>query len=97
MGKEFDVDEFLKEATFTVKLHGKPFTISDIPEETAEKFNDDKANTKEILKEVLNCTDEDLQGYGAIAQAKIVKEITDHFFRSGLLAGLSDDLSKQAQ
>jgi hypothetical protein len=97
MKNVFDVDEFLKEATFTVKLHGKEFSVSDIPEEVVDKFGSEEHTAKEILKDILNCTDEDLKGYGAVALARLIKEITNHFFQSDLLKGLSEDLSKQGQ
>jgi hypothetical protein len=92
--KSFDVDEFLKEASYEIKLHGKSFFINDISEELIEKFNDENAKHLDLLQELLGCTAEDLKGYGAIALAAIIKRITDHFFQSDLLSGLSEGLNK---
>lgn len=79
-----DIDEFLKEKAVTIKINGKNFTVKDIDEETQKKMSksEDEINYRDIVKSVLGCSDEDLQGYGIVAMATIIDEVTKNLFPS---------------
>lgn len=78
MGKKVvDIDEFLQEKSFTIKLNGKPFTVKDIDEDAFKMIREEGAS-KEAIKKLLGCEDEDLKGYGVAAYGRIIKSVTEN-------------------
>ncbi len=80
MGKKFNVDEYLATNEIVITLNGKDFMVRDVPEETAQKMRDKDVSQKDIIKEILHCTDKDLEGYGMATFAGIIKNVTEAIF-----------------
>jgi hypothetical protein len=78
--KVVNIDEFLQEKAFEIVLNGKSFTVKDIDPEAFELLKNDGA-TKEVIKKLLGCKDEDLKGYGIATYGKIIKEITENLLQ----------------
>jgi len=78
-----DIDKFLEDNAVTIRLHGKEFTVKDIDNDAQQLMAKDEkdqseSHGKDIVKALLKCTDEDLEGYGSVAMAAIMKEITEN-------------------
>lgn len=78
--KVFNIDEYLVERGVTIQLGKKEFFVKDIPFEVHEKLQEEKSQ-KEALKMLLNCSDEDLAGYGIAAVGVIIRKITENLFQ----------------
>ena len=80
--KTINIDEYLKEQGVTVTIKGKEFIVTDIPVEFKKQLekDSDERDEKEIVKTILGCKDEDLEGYGLAAFAAIIKQVTDSLF-----------------
>lgn len=82
--KTLDVDQYLNDSAVEVKLNGKTFVVKDVYDETRQLMDkgEDEMDPKEVVKSLLGCTDEDLQGYGMVAFNKIITDVTENLFPS---------------
>jgi hypothetical protein len=94
--KVVDVDQILKEEAITIKLHGKEFPVYDVDEELLSVFDDPKMSKREIVKKILGCADEDLEGCGLLTFATIISQISRNFTQRASLNDLLEG-SKQPE
>ena len=80
MAKVIDIDKFLNEKECEIKIGGKTFIVKDIPMEVRKLMQEDAVDSKEIVKQILGCTDKDLEGYGMAAMAAIINQVTENLF-----------------
>ncbi|RLE61934.1 MAG: hypothetical protein DRJ47_11475 [Thermoprotei archaeon] len=79
--KAINIDEYLENQGLEFELHGKKFTVTDLNDKVREMLEAEQPNEREIVKELLGCTDEDLKGYGLVAFAAIIREVTENLLR----------------
>lgn len=76
--KIFNVDEYLEENGITIELNKKKFHVKDIPADFQEAL--ETKSSKEVVKKMLGCSDDDITGYGEAAFAAIVNQVTSNLF-----------------
>lgn len=80
--KAIDIDDYLKKQGIEIKLGAKTFTVTDLSMDVKETLIKENKNEKEIVKKILRCNDKDLEGYGLVAFAAIIREVTENLFRT---------------
>lgn len=88
--KSVNIDDFLKEKTFEIVLNGKKFQVKDIDPEAFEMLREHGAS-KEAVKKMIGCSDQDLEGYGIAAYGKIVRSVTENLLQEPSLENQSED------
>lgn len=80
MPKVINIDEFLKEKECEVQIGGKTFKVKDISTDVRKLMESPEHDSKEIVKAILGCEDKDLEGYGMVAMAAIINQVTENLF-----------------
>lgn len=75
-----NIDEFLKAKAVKFIINGKAFVVQDVSEEVRKLMDAETPDYKEIVKALLGCKEEDLEGYGIAAFTNIIAEATKNLF-----------------
>lgn len=84
MNKVLDIDKFLQENGVEVKLKGKTYVVRDIPLDVQDYLQEDNINLKLAASKILGCSEEDLDGYEAVALMKIVRFVQEKLLGEAL-------------
>ena len=80
--KTINIDDFLKERSLQFTLNGKNYIIKDISTKAIEILrSEETGREKEGIKELLQCEDKDLEGYGLVTFNKILKDATENLLQ----------------
>lgn len=78
--KTVDIDKLLEEEGMEFVINGKKFVVKDVSDSMSDSM-EAGMKPREFVKAVLGATDEDLAGYGLLAMAKIVEQISTNFLQ----------------
>ena len=82
MKKKINIDDYLVNQGVEITLGKKVFKVTDLPMDIKIELGKEDIDEKALVKKMLGCTDEDLEGYGLVAFAAIIREVTENLFRA---------------
>ena len=78
--KTVNIDEYLKDHAVEFVLNGKKYVVKDVSPKVREMMSAEDIDERAIVKELLGCSDNDLEGYGIAAFVAIIREVTENLF-----------------
>lgn len=78
--KVVDIDQFLSERAFKIKINGKEFTVKDLDPQVMKDLRENQ-DEKQAIQEILGCEKKDLDGYGLATFNHILNQVTENLLK----------------